>query len=316
MLSTSGGGGGATFDSTYRPRKRKSKPSLKSAFRGEQLSNYIKRYRDISTKLKMAKLQQSGKGGVHLFSRSLFSNYGMSSGDFNQNIYIQSGTAPFRIYNSGSLAYQNADNFGIEFQPTVMNINWYLAGALQTVYSYRIPSFTELTALYDQMQIAWVEIEWFYGTNSSSVTGVTSTGTGNGGPTGEVYGNPMMCYCKDYDDAGSLGATPVNAIAQYENMRAWQMGCDFNDRRHVIRVKPKFDIAATDSSGVASGIISFQDSRKVWLDTTNGVNVPHYGIKGTVNLVSTVQSTSPANTFILGALGFRVTYHYRFKNVK
>lgn len=113
-----------------------------------------------------------------------------------------------------------------------------------------------------------------------------------------------------------MGTGPINTIAQYENMKCWQMGSDIGDRRHVVRIRPKFDMAATDSSGVAAGVISMQDSRKSWLDTTNGTNVPHYGIKGCVNLVSTVQNTSPANTFILGALGFRVTYHYRFKNVK
>lgn len=125
----------------------------------------------------------------------------MSSGDVLQNIYIQTGPRPFRIYNSGTFAYQDADHFAIDFQPSVMNITWYNGATQQTVYSYRIPSFTELTALYDQMQIHWVEIEWFYGTNSSAVVGVTSTGTGSGGPTGEVYGNPCMLYCKDYDDA-------------------------------------------------------------------------------------------------------------------
>lgn len=311
-----GGGGERGRSIRRRSRSRSASASLDRASTGARISKSLAAYRRVSTAQRQIRKQMTGKNAVHHFKRNLYSNYLLASGDNNQTIYIQSGTAPFRVYNTGTTNYINADSFAIEFQPVSMIINWYLGNTLQTTYSYNMPSFTEMTALFDQMQIDWVEIEWFYGTSNSQTTGVTSSGAGNLGPTGEVYGNPMMIYVKDYDDSNPIGANPITQLAQYESQKAWQMTPGFNDARHVIQIKPKFDVQAVNGNATAVGVVSNQDSRKLWLDTTNGINIPHYGIKGCINLLSTVQNTTPANTFILGTLGFRVTYHYKFKNVK
>lgn len=306
-----GGGGGG------RSRSRSRSPSLDmlSAVKGARVHNQLRSYKRLTYAQRQLKRQTAGKNALHKFQRTLYSNTTLSSGDALQNIYIQSGTQPFRIYNTGTLAYQNADHFSIEFQPGTMVIHWYNGATLQTSYAYNMPSFTELTGLFDQMRIEWVEIEWFYGTTNSQTTGVTSTGVTPFPPTGEIYGNPMMIYVKDYDDSDALGTNPWTSLSQYENQKVWQLSNGYNDRRHVCRIRPKLCQTTTDDGGTATGVASV-DTRNLWLDSVRGLNQPHYGIKGSVNLVSTVQSTSPANTFILGALGFRCTYHYSFKNVK
>lgn len=304
-----GGGAGR------RSRSRSASAEMRDASTGALITRQLQSYKKYTRSQRILNNQLAGRRAIHKFQRTLYSNSALASGDHLQNIYIQSGTQPFRIYNTGTFNYQNADHFTIEFQPGAMVINWYLGATLQTSYAYNMPSFTELTGLFDQMRIEWVEIEWFYGTTNSQTTGVVSTGTTPLGPTGEVYGNPMMIYIKDYDDSDALGTNPWSALSQYENQKVWQLSNGYNDRRHVCRIRPKLCQTTTDDSGTATGVASL-DTRNMWLDSVRGLNQPHYGIKGSVNLVSTVQSTSPQNLFILGALGFRCTYHYSFKNVK
>lgn len=299
-----------------RKRRRVRQPlrQYTAAVSGQRIQRQLTAFRKVRTAQQMARRQRTGAGAVHFFQRTIYSNYNLATGDPNQNIYIQSGTSPFRIYNTGTGNYQNADSYAIEFQGGSMVIKWYNGTTLQTTYAYNIPSFTELTALFDQMQIDWIELEWFYGTQSSQTVGVTSSGVAPLGPTGEIYGQPLHIYVKDYDDSNALGANPISVVSQYEAQKSWQMSPGFNDARHVVRIKPKMDMSMTDGSGTSTGVA--QAPRNVWLDATSGTSVPHYGLKGCVNLISTVQNTTPANTYILGTLGFRCTYHFKFKNVR
>lgn len=305
LFKGGGGGGGGS-------RKRSASSSLASAASGASIASKLRSYVRQRRAARILKNQRTGRQATMQISRSLYSNYDMSTGDNRQAIYIQTGIHPFRIIN-GANNFVNADNYQITFTPRSMLIHWYLGAALQNVYSYNIPDFAELSQLFDQLQIAWVEIEWFYGNNDAQYQGVTSTAP-PGDPNRPIFGHPMHIYAKDYNDEQPVQT--ITNLAQYEDQKCWQMGQGFMDSRHTVRIRPKLQMNATDDATVTTGVITPQDTRKYWLSTTNGDNVRHYGIKGMINLVSTVQNADPANTYILGVLGFRCTYHYRFKSVK
>lgn len=299
--------------SRSRPRSRSPSPSpFRSASRGASLTRDLSSYRRMRTAQRLLSRQLSGRGTVVPFQRTVLSSYHLSTGNQNQAIYIQNHTAPFRVLDGGG-NFQNADNYSIVFRPSHFDINWWLGTTAVNTYSYAMPNFTELTDLFDQFQIDWVEIEWFFSSDAVNRTDSTSSGP-NGSPSRPIFGNPMHIYVKDYDDAAPIS---IQSLVQYENQTTWQMSGTDRDSRHIVRIKPKFTMNAGDAEiGTPTGIVNPADPRKYWLDTLNGVNIPHYGIKGTVNLVGTTEYTSPAATTILGCLGFRTTYHYKFKNVR
>jgi len=292
-----------------RPRYSPSKSlvPLRSAARGARLSKNLAAFR------RMRRITRAmGRNRIHQFNRTLYSNIQLSTGDPLQNIYVQMDAHnPFRVLN-GSGSYVNCNNYSITFQPSQMVINWFQDGTNVATYSYIVPEFSELTRLFDQMQINYVEIEWYYSGVSVTNQEITMSG-GGGGPTRPVVGQPMHLYVKDYDDANGMKFTE---FVQFENQKSWQMGTGYLDSRHRLRIKPKMCFNASDSEGTNTGVVVPQNTRQFWLDTEKGVNVDHYGIKGTLNNVSTFQETDPADTHVLGVLGFRATYHYKFKNVK
>lgn len=310
MLKRSG-----SYKGTKRSKTSTAIGGLGAIAAGAKIQRAWRAYRSHKFARRMVARQLSGKGTVMPFHRTVYSNYAMASGNNRQAIYLQTGISPFRILNTGSGNFVNADQFSMFFTATNMNINWYEGATLQDVYTYNLPEMTELFRLYDQMQIDWVELEWFYGNNSADYQGATSTAP-PGDPTRTIFGHPMLLYCKDYNDAYQLGTNPITYMAQYENHKAWQMGVMPESTKHIIRVKPKFTQQATGDGGAITGVIQSTDSRKLWLDTTDGQAIPHYGIKGCINLVSSVQATTPQNTYLLGVLGFRCTVHFKFKNVK
>lgn len=288
-------------------------PRLRKPLRKNLRAGNRKARRSFAQAQRMRRIARNiARQHVHKFSRTLYSSAHLASGDYQQQIYIGSDyNNPLRVYDTGTGSFVNANNYTITWQPSNMQIAFWQDSTYITTYVYNVPELGELTRLFDQMQIDWVELEWFF--SASAVINQDITFSGGGGPTRPVMGQPVHLYVKDYDDARGMKFTE---LVQYENQKSWQMGTSYQDSRHRIRIKPKLCMNASDAEGTTTGVMVPQNTRQYWLDTTRGQNVDHYGLKGTINNVCTVTETDPADTHVLGVLGFRATYHYRFKNVK
>lgn len=262
---------------------------------------------------KKIKAQAKGLNPIIKMQRTLYSNWEFSTGDPREVIYVTNeSNGCFRVWDSGSSTYRNADTYSIYFTPNKLVIIWYELGVIQTTTQYSYPDFAEFVQLFEQCQIDYVEIEWFY--NASNVQrNDNPTDGGTGGPVKPVYAQPQHIYVKDYNDAGYI---KFREMVQYENQKSWQMGTNFSDRRHVVRVKPRLTQVATNESGLPLGIIQ-NYTKNQWLETSQCTDIQHFGIKGRLNNFGSQGGESgPFQEEIIGTIGFRATMHYLFKQVK
>ena len=152
-----------------------------------------------------------------------------------------------------------------------------------------MPNYTELTALYDQYRIDWVECEFYFSQNYSTVNV----------PERAL---PIVYLAKDYDDSASA---TVQALQQYDSCQAWQTGHQQPHGKHVIRVKPNVDIALYQ--GVTTG---YARGKPMFIDTSSP-SVPHYGIKLCVDSVTPATASTPVGYF---SINFK--YHFTMAHTK
>lgn len=146
----------------------------------------------------------------------------------------------------------------LQFSFTLAALNIYAAGASTAFAVLALPNYTELTALYDQYRIDWVEMQIMFSNNQSSVNTPATT-------------LPILWLAKDYDDTNNASITDIQ---QYATQQCWQVGNQRGDGKHVVRVKPNVDTVVYQSalvSGYGRGKPQFID--------TSSPQVPHYGIK-------------------------------------
>ena len=176
--------------------------------------------------------------------------------------------------------------FDIQFSFALSGVTIYLGGTSWQVLN--LPNYTELTALYDQYRIDWVEMEFIYSINSS---------------VGSTSPLPVMYLAKDYDDPGSA---PITALQQYDSCVTWQMGDQRGEGKKVIRVRPNVDINVYNTA-VSNG---FARSPPIFIDTQSP-NVPHYGVKVAMDPIKFAASST-----VLGYLSINMKYHLSMMHTK
>lgn len=178
--------------------------------------------------------------------------------------------------------------FNMQFNFTLAGVNSQFGGAAPTVLP--LPNYTEFTALYDQYKIDYVECQFFFSNNTSSVNSPGTT-------------MPIMYLCKDYDDSNVANYTDLQ---QYQNCKCWQLGNRTNsDGKYTIFVKPNVDIALYQ--GITTG---YARGKSMFVDTSSP-SVPHYGIKIAYDPIFT-----PASATNVGYLTCTFKYHLTMSNTK
>lgn len=178
--------------------------------------------------------------------------------------------------------------FNMQFNFTLAGVNSSFGGAAPTVIP--LPNYTEFTALYDQYRIDYVECQFYFSNNTSSVNSPATT-------------MPIMYLAKDYDDSNIANYTDLQ---QYSTMKCWQLGNRTNsDGKFVIYVKPNVDVALYQglTTGYSRGKSQFVD--------TSSPQVPHYGIKIAYDPIFT-----PASATNVGYLTCTFKYHLTMSHTK
>lgn len=178
------------------------------------------------------------------------------------------------------------NSHNLQFNFTLGGVQMYCGGTL--FYTAQLPNSNELTSLYDQYRLDYIEMQPIFSNNMSNVT--TSTIT-----------LPIMYVCKDYDDSNDAG---IADIQQYQNHKVFQVGQ--MGGKNITRVRPNVDVVVYQSpalSGYARG-------RSMFLDT-GSAQVPHYGIK-----IAMEPMVVPGSTTLVGYFTFNFKYHITMLNTK
>lgn len=128
-----------------------------------------------------------------------------------------------------------------------------------------LPSYTELTALFDKYRIAGVKLRFYPRINQQLLSSITSTT-----PSGIV---PIVTVI-DYDD----DSVPANLdeLMQYQNFKIHDQFKPFS-----VFLRPQMAIAA-----YSGAFTSYASGRKIWIDAASP-GVKYYGLKiGTQNYSS------------------------------
>lgn len=178
--------------------------------------------------------------------------------------------------------------FNMQFAFKLEGVNVFVNGVSSTTLA--LPNYTEFTALYDQYRLDWIECNFIFTNNTSSVN---SPGT--------VL--PVMYLAKDYDDTNVANYTDLQ---QYSTQTTWQLGMQHgSDGKKTIRIKPNVDVALYQ--GVTTG---YARGKPMMIDTSSP-SVPHYGIKIAYDPVFT-----PAAATNVGYLTCNFIYHMTMAHTK
>jgi hypothetical protein len=178
--------------------------------------------------------------------------------------------------------------FNMQFNFCLSGVNASIGGASPTLLP--LPAATEFSALYDQYRIDYVDCQFMFSNNQSSVN---SPGT--------VL--PIMYLAKDYDDSNVANYTDLQ---QYSTQKTWQLGQHRGDGIYHVKVKPNVDVTVYQSAlltGYARG-------KPMFIDTSSPA-VPHYGIKIAYDPIFT-----PAASTNVGYLTCNFVFHMTMNNTK
>jgi len=176
-----------------------------------------------------------------------------------------------------------------------MQLNFALEGVHVLVggvalYTLALPNYAEFTALYDQYRIDYIEAEFMFSNNYSSV-----------GTPGTTL--PVFIVAKDYDDSNASNFTDLQ---QYNNAITWQVGEQHDrDGKKLIRVKPNADLALFNGITTA-----YARAGPMLVDTANPA-VPHYGLKLAFDPIFPA-----AVSTVVGYLSMNFRYHLTMKSTK
>lgn len=183
----------------------------------------------------------------------------------------------------------SSGSFNMQFAFTLSGVQVYIAGVLSTTLA--MPSYTEFTSLYDQYRINYVDCEFMFSNNNSSVNSPSTC-------------LPVMYMVKDYDDSNQAF---VSDLQQYSTQQTWQLGNQHGkDGIKRIRIKPNVDVAVYNTAlttGYARGKPQFID--------TGSPAVPHYGIKIAYDPINYTAAST-----ILGYMTCVFRYHLTMQNSK
>lgn len=180
------------------------------------------------------------------------------------------------------------DNIQVDF--TLNNVRLFAAGGASPFATLPMPNATEFTGLYDQYRIDWIDCQFMFSNNNSSVNSPATV-------------LPIIYLCKDYDDTANA---TVNDIRQYSTQQTWQLGQQQgSDGIHHVFVKPNVDVALYN--GITTG---YARGKPMYIDT-GSADVPHYGIKFALDRIAVPASSTP-----VGYLTINFVYHMTFANTK
>lgn len=146
-----------------------------------------------------------------------------------------------------------------------------------------LPSYTELTVLYDTYKICAVKRKYVFDRNMSSVS--------QGALPGPPYGMPTLLTVNDYNDADTLTNEPQ--MLQYQTYKARRL-----DRVVSRYFKPRF-FSSTSNIAATRGYI-----------TTVENSIVHYGLKTAVSVPVDVDEEP------IGTLKIYDTYYISCKTVR
>lgn len=213
---------------------------------------------------------------VHCYTRTAISSAAVAG----------SGFIPVNLFPSQGLG--GTGFYDVEMSFSLTGVQLYIgAGAYANV---ALPNYSDFTALYDQYRIDYVDVTMTFSNNVSSTSSA-------------VPCLPIIYFAPDYDD---VGATNLAAIAQYDNLKKFQLGSGPGVMK-TIRCYPRPNVQLYNSP-VSTGY--GQASRKLFLDT-NSPAVPYYGAKFVVDPTALAGGSTP-----IGNICMSYKYHLTFKNTK
>lgn len=179
----------------------------------------------------------------------------------------------------------------LQFNFTLGGVNIFAGGTAIGTGVLPMPNVTELTTLYDQYRIDWIECDFFFSNNMSNVTSPTTV-------------LPICYMCKDYDDSADAGVTDIQ---QYTTQMVWQWGQQQGrNGKYTVRIKPNVDTVVFQSA-LLSG---YGRGKPQFIDTSSG-QVPHYGIKLAVDPIFIPPAATP-----IGYLTCNFKYHLTMGHTK
>lgn len=184
-------------------------------------------------------------------------------------------------------APMTAGNMQLYFSLNGITVN---ASGNNSVTSANLPNATELTGLFDQYAIDYLEIRIGFSANMNSTTN-------------KFHGLPEFIIAKDYDDASQ---TTLNDLLQYDNAEVWQPNA--SNTSFMVRMKPR--AANMFYNGLTTG---YAPSNPGQFFDVAYPDMPFYGLKLAWQTYS-IKDTS-AET-LMGYLNFTVKYHFRMKGMR
>jgi len=177
---------------------------------------------------------------------------------------VKSCTIPMNVTTSGFSFDVNPSGaqpyFSIYF--TLQNV--YIAYNASNISTAAIPGFTDLSALFDDIMIARIEVQLMTGCDPTPYQAA-------GGALSN--GSAVLVLCNDYND--KLAPTSVGDVQQYADSKNYILANNFVHKRSI---KPKFLSYVLDSAGVS------QPSSPKTGFVKSTIDIEHYGMKGALAL--------------------------------
>ena len=268
--------------SSSRVKRALGRPKFMSrAKRSGSSANYIA----ISSSVRGARIPRNVK--EHKFVRTVSTNNGSSYGTAQQIALIIDQNRGF-VANG---AVQGSFNMALTFSLTGMNL-WFAGTYFGTI---SIPGASDFTSLYEQYQIEYVDLLFYFSNNTQAATQAVTC-------------LPVMGIVKDYDDVLS---TDMFALQQFSGYKTWQLGNQRGDGSYRMRVKPA--VQALTYNGSAGATVSGVKRELSPVLSINTPSIPHYGIKIAYDPI--IQGGTGV-ALAIGVLSISATYHLSMRNTR
>lgn len=229
--------------------------------------------------VKGPRMSRGSRTRIHEYTRTCGS--GMTAGS-NDGIWVNTQNATGLIFGGGAAT----GLYDVELSFSLYQVQAYIGGT--AVGTYAMPSVTDFTNLYDLYRIDYIDVCITFSNNTSSINQPTT-------------GLPIIYFVEDNDD---VAATNTGSLMQYDKLKKFQFGMK-NMIRTRIHPKP---LEMVYQSAVST---SYQSgSGKKFLTTANN-NIPHYGVKLTVD-----PGPYSAAAVQTGVIQMSFKYHITCKNTK
>lgn len=178
--------------------------------------------------------------------------------------------------------------YDIEISFQLSGVTVYFGGIVW--WNYPMPNFADLTALYDNYRVDFIDCEFTFNSDNSSTSQ----------PAASL---PRVFMVEDHDDVAAINLT---GIQQVSGLKKWQFGIGPGVMKRV-RIHPT-PLEMVYYSAVATGYQ--RGSNKKWIRTTND-SVPLYGVKMIIDPI-----VYTAGSVVLGDIAASFTYHITCTDTK